>query len=172
MSVFYQRISNATILDIVFYDPAAERRATALNVDWDAYFHVSSQECLYKMEFGWWRGYCDTVFGSTYYKNNAAGKLVTAFNPSKLMKDDQTLIRLDVFGAVLVFYQSLVTDVSNKNEVDMANYEFAQNRCVTEWDKARELSNFYDLSGDGVITKLEENWTADVNYFNGDRRFF
>jgi hypothetical protein len=172
MSVPYQRISNATINDIVFYDPAAERRATALNVDWDTYFHVSSQEWLYKMEFGWWRMYCDTVFGSTYYKNNAAGKLVTAFNPSKLMKDDQTLIRLDVFGAVMVFYQSLVTDVSNKNEVDMANYEFAQNRCVTEWDKARELSNFYDLSGDGVITKLEENWTADVDYFNGDRRFF
>ena len=34
MSVPYQRISNATVEDIMFYDPAAERRASALNVDW------------------------------------------------------------------------------------------------------------------------------------------
>jgi hypothetical protein len=173
MSVPYQRISTATINDIIFYDPAAERRANSLSVDWDAYFKVSSQEWLYKMEFGWWRMYCDTVFGATYYKNNANGSLISAFNPSRLMKSDQTLVRLDTFGAILVFYQSLVTDVANKNEVDMENYKFAQERCVTEWDKARELSNFYDLTGDGSpATKLEENWLADTAYFNGDRRFF
>ena len=34
MSVPYQRISNATVEDIAFYDPAAERRAAALNIDW------------------------------------------------------------------------------------------------------------------------------------------
>jgi hypothetical protein len=35
--------------------------------------------------------------------------------------------------------------------------------------------NFYDLYQDspqGPTTKLEENWTADVDYFNGDRRYF
>jgi hypothetical protein len=35
--------------------------------------------------------------------------------------------------------------------------------------------NFYDLNQDnpnGPTTKLEENWTADVDYFNGDRRYF
>lgn len=175
MSVPYQRISNATITDIQFYDPAAERRAAALSVDWAPYFKVSSQEWLYKMEFGWWQKYCDTVIGATYYTNNSAGALISAFNPSQLIKNDQTLIRLDSFGAILVFYESLVTDVSNMNDVDMMNYDFAKKRCENEWTKALELSNWYDLTGnapDGPTTKLEENWTADVDFFNGDRRYF
>lgn len=175
MSVPYQRISNATIEDIQFYDPAAERRASALNVDWAPYFKVSSQEWLYKMEFGWWQKYCDTVIGATYYTNNANGALVSAFDPSLLIKNDQTLIRLDTFGAILVFYESLVTDVSNMNEVDLMNYDFAKRRCENEWTKALELMNWYDLAGnapEGPTTKLEENWTADVDFFNGDRRYF
>ena len=36
----------------------------ALNVDWEPYFKVASQEWLYKMEFGWWQNYCDTVIGA------------------------------------------------------------------------------------------------------------
>lgn len=175
MSVPYQRISNATIADILFYDPAAERRAAALGIDWEPYFKVSSQEWLYKLEFGWWPKYCDTVFGAYYYKNNNQGQLISAFNPSQLIKNDQTLIRLDTFGAVQVFYESLVTDVSNMNEVDVKNYEFAKMRCQDEWTKALELMNFYDLYDDnpnGPTTKMEENWTADVDYFNNDRRYF
>ena len=54
MSVPYQRISNATVADIIFYDPAAERRASQMNINWDDYFKVGSQEILYQMEFGWW----------------------------------------------------------------------------------------------------------------------
>ena len=91
------------------------------------------------------------------------------------MKNDQTLIRLDVFGAVYVFYESLVTEVSNLNDVDKMNYEFARDRCDREWIKALELMNFYDLyknAPNGPATKLEENWTVDVDYFNGDRRYF
>jgi hypothetical protein len=175
VSVPYQRISNATVQDIMFYDPAAERRAEALDVDWDRYFKVASQEWLYKMEFGWWQNYCDTVVGATYYNNLPNGSLISAFNPNLLIKNDQTLIRLDVFGAILVFYESLVTDVSNMNEVDVKNYEFAKERCDREWTKAQELSNWYDLFQDapnGPTTKLEENWLADVNYFNGSRRYF
>jgi hypothetical protein len=172
MSVPFQRVSNATIDDVQFYDPAAERRASSLQVDWDNYFAVGSQEILYQLEFGWWPKYCDTVFGAFYYKNNAQGQLVTAFDPSKLVKDDQTLIRLDVFKAVYVFYESLVTDVSNMNDVDLQNFEFARDRYQREWEKAMQLMNFYDLYNDGTITKLEENWTADVDYFNGDRRYF
>lgn len=173
MSVPFQRISNATISDIQFYDPAAERRASSLNVNWDDYFAVGSQEILYKLEFGWWNKYCDTVFGSTYYKNNSSGQLVTAFDPNKLVKSDQTLIRLDVYHATLTFYETLVTDVANLNEVDINNYEFAKKRFDNEWEKALQLMNFYDLYGDGLpITKLEENWTADVDYFNNDRRYF
>jgi hypothetical protein len=55
------------------------------------------------------------------------------------------------------------------------NYDFAKERCDREWTKALELMNFYDLNQDapdGPTTKLEENWTADVDYFNGDRRYF
>jgi len=175
MSVPYQRISNATVKDIAFYDPAAERRAEALNVDWTPYFKVSSQEWLYKLEFGWWQKYCDTVVGATYYANLPNGQLISSFNPNLLIKNDQTLIRLDTFGAILVFYESLVTDVSNMNEVDLKNYDFAKTRCDREWTKALELMNFYDLNQDapnGPTTKLEENYVADVDYFNGDRRYF
>lgn len=175
MSVPYSRISNATVADIMFYDPAAERRASALQVDWDPYFKVSSQEWLYKFEFGFWPKYCDTVLGAYYYANLPDGSLISSFNPNQLIKNDQTLIRLDTFGAILVFYESLVTDVSNMNDVDLQNYNFAKMRCESEWTKAMELMNFYDLTGlspQGPTTKLEENWTADTNYFNGDRRYF
>jgi hypothetical protein len=175
MSVPYQRISNATVEDIRFYDPAAYRRAEALNTDWQPYFKVGSQEWLYKLEFGWWNKYCDTVLGAYYYSNLPNGALISSFNPSQLIKNDQTLIRLDVFGAVFVFYESMVTEVSNMNDVDKMNYEFARDRCDREWTKALELMNFYDLyqnSPNGPTTKLEENWTADVDYFNGDRRYF
>jgi hypothetical protein len=173
MSVPFQRVSVATVTDIEFYDPAAYKRANSLGIDWDNYFNVGSQEILYQLEFGWWQKYADTVFGAYYYTNNNSGQLISAFNPSKLVKTDQTLIRLDVFRACLVFYESLVTDVSNMNDVDTRNFDFGKQRYDREWDKALQLMNFYDLYGDGTpITKLEENWTADVDYFNNDRRFF
>ncbi|MFY8212569.1 MAG: hypothetical protein ACOVLB_07900 [Candidatus Nanopelagicus sp.] len=173
MSVPYQRISNATVKDIIFYDPASERRAANMNVNWEDYFHVGSQEWLYKLEFGWWQKYCDTVFGASYYTNNSKGQMITAFNPDLLLKDDQTLIRLDTFKAVEIFYESLVSDTSNVNDVDKANYDHAAARSQNEWTKALQLMNFYDLYEDGApTTKLEENWTADVDYFNNDRRYF
>ena len=174
MSVAYQRVSNATVSDIIFYDPAAERRASQMQVDWDDYFQVGSQELLYKLEFGWWQKYCD-ITGASYYKNNSAGKLVSGFNPNYLIKSDQTLIRLDTFMAVKVFYESIVSDTSNVNDVDRANYDHALRRYQFEWEKALQLMNFYDLNQDapnGPTTKLEENWTSDVDFFNGDRRYF
>jgi hypothetical protein len=172
MSVPYQRISTATSDDIKFYDPAAEKRAASLDVNWGDYFHVSSQEILYQLEFGWWPKYVENTWGAWYFKNNEQGKVISAFNPSQLMKSDQTLIRLDCFKAITIFYEALVTDVSNINEVDKVNYEHSLNRYTVEYEKATQLSNFYDLYEDGVITKLEENYQADVNYFQGDRRYF
>jgi hypothetical protein len=175
MSVPYQRISNATIEDIRFYDPAAERRAAQMNANWDDYFKVGSQEILYQLEFGFWQKYCDVVIGATYYSNNKKGQLITAFNPNQLIKTDQTLIRLDTFMAVKVFYESVVSDTSNINEVDAANYQHALLRYQNEWEKALQLMNFYDLmldNPDGPTTKLEENWVADVDYWNADRRYF
>jgi hypothetical protein len=146
-----------------------------MQINWDEYFKVGSQEILYKLEWGWWPKYCDTVFGSTYYANLPNGKLVSAFNPAQLIKNDQTLIRLDTFMAVKIFYESIVSDTSNVNSVDTANFNHALDRFEKEWTKSLELMNFYDLNQDapnGPTTKLEENWTADPDYFNGDRRYF
>lgn len=175
MSVPFQRVSNATVRDIVFYDPAAERRAAQMQINWDDYFNVGSQEILYWLEFGWWPKYCDTVFGATYYTNLPNGALISSFNPSLLIKNDQTLIRLDTFMAVKIFYESIVSDTSNINEVDQRNFDHALRRYQMEQEKAMQLMNFYDLfqnSPQGPTTKLEENWTADVDYFNNDRRYF
>ena len=175
MSVPYQRVSNATVADIIFYDPAAERRASQMQVNWDDYFKVGSQEILYKLEFGWWPKYCDTVMGATYYANLPNGQMVSAFNPAQLIKNDQTLIRLDTFQAIKIFYESIVSDTSNVNSVDTANFNHALDRFESEWTKALELMNFYDLNQDapnGPTTKLEENWVADPDYFTGDRRYF
>lgn len=172
MSIQYQRISGATVDDVIFYDPAAERRAASLNVNWDTYFEIASQELLQMMEFGWWPKYVQQTFGAWYFKNDDEGRMVTAFNPSKLVKTSQILQRLDTFKAVEEFYRSLVTDVSNVNEVDAKNYEFAKKRFDDEWEKAISLSNFYDLNSDGVIAKLEENMMADQHFFNGDQRYF
>lgn len=172
MSVPFQRVSSATIADIIVYDPAAERRADSLSVNWDTYFNIGSQEILYLLEWGWWSKYVENTVGAWYFKNNNQGKMISAFNPSLLVKTDQTLIRLDVFKAVEQFYCSLVTDVSNVNEVDKTNWEFSKQRFQNEWEKALQLSNFYDLYNDGYITKLEENYKADVNAFTSDRRYF
>lgn len=175
MSVPYQRVSNATVADIIFYDPAAERRAAQMQVNWDDYFKVGSQEILYQLEFGWWQKYCDTVIGAYYYNNLPNGQLISAFNPNLLIKNDQTLIRLDTFKAVEIFYESIVSDAANVNEVDKANYDHATRRYMSEWTKAMNLMNFYDLNQDapnGPTTKLEENWVADVDYWNNDRRYF
>lgn len=174
MSVPYQRISNATVADIIFYDPAAERRASQMNVNWDNYFKVGSQEVLFAMEFGWWQNYCDTVFGANYYQNLPNGELVSSFNPNLLIKSSQTLIRLDTFMAVKIFYESIVSDTSNVNDVDKVNFDHALRRYENEWTKASQLSNWYDLNQNapnGPTTKLEENWTADQSYYN-DRRYF
>jgi len=175
MSVPYQRVSNASVADIIFYDPAAERRANQMQVNWDDYFKVGSQEILYKLEFGWWPKYCDNVVGASYYTNLPNGQLVSAFNPAQLIKNDQTLIRLDTFMAIKIFYESIVSDTSNVNSVDTANFNHALDRFESEWTKALELMNFYDLNQDapnGPTTKLEENWVADPDYFTGDRRYF
>jgi hypothetical protein len=175
MSVPYQRVSNATVQDIIFYDPAAERRAAQMQINWDEYFKVGSQEILYALEWTWWPHYCDTVLGAVYYANLPNGALISSFNPSLLIKNDQTLIRLDTFMAVKIFYESIVSDTSNINDVDKSNFDHALRRYQAEWTKSQQIMNFYDLNQDapnGPTTKLEENWTADPDFFDNNRRYF
>tara|TARA_R110000803_G_scaffold120312_1_gene188427 strand:+ start:331 stop:714 length:384 start_codon:yes stop_codon:yes gene_type:complete len=127
------------------------------------------------MEFGWWPMYCDTVVGANYYSNLPNGQLISAFNPNLLIKNNITLMRLDTFKAIEIFYSSLVSDTSNVNSVDTANYSHALERYTKEWESAIQLMNWYDLFQDapeGPTTKLEENWTADSAFFNENRRFF
>ena len=84
-------------------------------------------------------------------------------------------MRLDTFKAIEIFYSSLVSDTSNVNSVDTANYSHALERYTKEWESAIQLMNWYDLFQDapeGPTTKLEENWTADSAFFNENRRFF
>jgi len=175
MSVPYQRISTATVSDVIYYDPAAERRAAQMQVDWNNYFTTSSSLILLQMEFGWWQQYCDNVIGANYYSNLPNGQLISAFNPSLLIKNSITLVRLDTFKAIEIFYSSLVSDTSNVNSVDTANYQHALQRYEKEWESATQLSNWYDLyqlAPNGPTTKLEENWQVDPDYMNGSRRFF
>jgi hypothetical protein len=172
MSIAYTRVSTASSTDIVFYDPAAERRAESLDVSWDDYFKVASQEVLYMLEFSWYPKYVEQTIGAWYFKNNSKGNMISAFDHEKLMKSNQLLVQLDTYKAIELFYQSLVTDISNVNEVDLANYKFARKRFADTWEKAVQLSNFYDINLDGEVTKLEENYLQDLQYLTGDRRYF
>lgn len=172
MSVNYARVSAATEADIEFYDRAALRRLEQLELDSSELFKKASTEILVMLEFGWWPTYVERTFGSTYYKQDAAGRTVTAFDPARLKKSNQTLIQLEVFKAVEILYSTLVTDNSNVNEKDQANLKYARERFEREWTKAQQVSNFYDIDADGVIDKYEENYAADESFQNGDRRYF
>jgi len=159
-------------------------------------FPKASIELLNMFEFGWWSAFVERTLGAFYYKsaqggaqpaspgapnvgpNNlnvpsgAGGMTMTAFNPGQLAKQNQTLIQLEVFKAVEIFYGTLVTDNSNINEKDAANYQFARRRFEEEWEKAIQESYFYDLRNLGFIGTYQQDWLADTNFFEGDRRYF
>ena len=172
MPVAYARVSNAAESDIEFYDRAALRRMDQIGVTSAQMFAKASQEILFMLEFAWWPQYVERTMGATYYQTSASGKTVTSMNPARLVKSSQTLIQLEVYKVVEILFSSLVTDNGNVNEKDLANHKFAQQRFQDEWQKALQLSSFYDTDADGTVTKYEENYQADVNYFSGDRRYF
>jgi hypothetical protein len=77
--------------------------------------------------------------------------------------------------AIKIFYESIVSDTSNINDVDKSNFDHALRRYQAEWLKSQQIMNFYDLNQDapnGPTTKLEENWTADPDFFDNNRRYF
>jgi len=188
------RISLAQPSDVAFYDRAAYRRLQQVyptgnpsgggsDQDYElsaVYFPKASIEMLNMFEFGWWPLYVERTLGAFYYKSDPiSGVTVTAFNPAQLVKQNQTLIRLEVFKAVEIFYQTLVTDNSNINEKDAKNYDFARRRFEEEWEKAIQESYYYDLMNTmvtnpshPVIGTYQQSWLTDVNFFEGDRRYF
>ena len=136
----------------------------------------ASIELLNMLEFGWWAAYVERTLGAFYYKQKesdpGAGMTMTAFDPTKLAKVNQTLIQLEVYKAVEIFYGTLVTDNSNLNTKDAANLNFARKRFEEEWAKAIQESYFYDLKGIGFIGTYQQQWLQDGNFFEGDRRYF
>lgn len=176
------KISSARPEDLAFYDRSAYRRMEQLsNGDQDylitsTLFPKASIELLNMFEFGWWAAYVERTLGAFYYKTNTnspgAGQTMTAFDPAKLVKDNQTLIQLECYKAIEIFYSTVVTDNSNLNEKDKANYNFARKRFQEEWEKAIQESYFYDLKGSGFIGTYQQQWLQDINFFEGDRRYF
>ena len=172
------RISSATPQDLQFYDRACYKRMEqvyAQDQDYQlqaTYFPKASIEMLVMFEFGWFPLYVERTLGAFYYQQSQKGQTVTAFTPSKLVKVNQTLVRLEVFKACEIFYQTIVTDNSNINEKDAKNYDFSRKRFEEEWEKAIQESYYYDLKGIGEIGVYQQSWLADVNFFEGDRRYF
>jgi hypothetical protein len=173
------RISTADNTTVQFYDRACYRRMEQVySGDQDfqllaTYFPKASIEMLNMFEFGWWPLYVERTLGAFYYQNSQkTGQTVTAFTPGKLVKVNQTLQRLEVFKVAEIFYSTLVTDNSNINEKDAANYQFSRRRFEEEWEKAIQESYFYDLRGFGEIGIYQQSWLADPNFFEGDRRYF
>jgi hypothetical protein len=173
------RISTADASTMQFYDKACYRRMEQVySGDQDyqllaTFYPKSSIEMLNLFEFGWWPLYVERTLGAFYYRQSqATGQTVTAFNPAQLVKVNQTLQQLEVFKAVEMFYMTLITDNSTINEKDATNLDYARKRFELEWSKAIQESYFYNLRGFNEIGIYQQSWLADVNFFEGDRRYF
>jgi hypothetical protein len=177
-TVGVNKISNATPEDLAFYDRSAYRRMEQVTTGGQddlitlTLFPKASIELLNMFEFGWWPQYVEKTLGAFYYRQAPNGMTMTAFDPSKLVKVNQTLVQLEVYKSIEIFYGTLVTDNSNINEKDKVNLNFARKRFEEEWAKAVQESYFYDLKSAGFIGTYQQNWLADVNSFEGDRRYF
>jgi hypothetical protein len=166
-----QRISNADIGSISRYDPAAERRAATLDRSWDSYLDEASLILLEDLEHGWFPKYVGRQTAGVPQYVDVNGLLLSNFNPVLLRRDNISLIRLHCFKAIEVFYSTLVTDVSNVNEVDNRNYEYSVKRFQDEWTRALQLNHFYDVNLDGVIDVNEQGFTSSGAFVNADRRY-
>jgi len=163
----------ATQKTIVFYDPAAERRAAALNVTWDDYLNESENIILEDLQHGWFPMYAERQSAGLTTLKIVNNQMFSNFDPTRLVVSNPTLIRLHAFKAIEIFYSTVVTDASNVNEVDQTNYEFAQKRYQDEWSRARHLNNFYDINLDGLIDLTETTeLTEDTSFYERDRRYF
>lgn len=166
------RVSNSDLGCIKRYDQAAERRAESLELSWDTYLDEASLILLEDLEHGWFPRYVQRqTAGVSQFKQDGM-LLLSNFNKALLVKDNISLVRLHCFKAIELFYSTLVTDVSNVNEVDTKNHEFSMTRFQTEWDRALQLNHFYDVNLDGIIDVNEKNAYGDSSFINFDRRYF
>jgi len=172
------KISNALPTDLAYYDRSAYRRMEQVtqgaqdDLITGTLFPKASIELLNMFEFGWWPLYVERTLGAFYYKQAPNGMTMTAFDPKLLVKVNQTLVQLECYKAIEIFYGTLVTDNSNINEKDARNLAFARKRFEEEWEKSVQESYFYDLKGIGFIGTYQQSWLADTNFFEGDRRYF
>jgi hypothetical protein len=182
------KVSSAKPEDLAFYDRSAYRRISQVaqtdptfiaDPDYlitSTLFPKASIEILNMLEFGWYPLYVERTLGAFYYKAKETapgqGQTMTAFEPSRLVKVNQRLIQLECYKAVEIFYSTLITDNANKNEKDAANLNFARKRFEEEWAKTDQESSFYDIRNQGFIGTYQQDWLADVNFFEGDRRYF
>ena len=171
------RVSTATISDLQYYNSAAYRRMEQVyKGDQDSQltnvmFPKASIEILMMLEQSWWPQYVTKAAKTTLWQT-VAGQLVTGFDPTKLVHQNQWLIELECFQVIARFYQSLITDNANKNEKDNFNYEIAQKRFDNRWNDAMESMSFYDVDVNGTISKIEENNDIDSDFYASDRRYF
>ena len=176
------RVSSATPMDVQYYNAAAYKRMTQVfNGDQDGMlittlFPKASIEILLDLEQYWWPNYVTKAAGTrlwtTKLSGRGTGQLMTGFDPTCLVKQNQLLIEVEVFTLVKRFYESLINDNANINEKDKFNYATAAERQRDRWNDLMSVMYFYDVNHDGFISKLEENSDIDSAILDSDRRYF
>ena len=178
------RLSTAGIAEVQFYNSAAYRRMEQVyKGDQDGQlmsmlFPKATIELLLLLEEAWWPTYITKAARTTLWRvkpagsGAGAGQLMTGFVPANLVKTNQWLIEIETYKVVEKFYESLITDNANINQKDKFNFDTARQRFLDRWSDIMQASHFYDVNGDGFISKIEENNDFDVNYYSEDRRYF
>lgn len=168
------KLSNATVDDIIFYDSSAEQRAMTLFssgrnvIGWDQYLQVAGDVVMEMLQYGWFAMAPGNI---KPLRSTPNGRTVSNFDSGKLRHDSRILIQLHVYKCLELFYGSLITDQANVNEADVTNHAYNLKRFDETYKLAMQLSNFYDFNCDGVIDLTEEK-EPDPAYFSGDRRYF
>jgi hypothetical protein len=166
------RVSTATAETIRKYDPAAERRAESLGVAWEDYLDESSEVLYEDLEAGWFPRYVERNSKGVFRYRADGGMVLSNFNRALILHDNITIIRLHCFRAIELFYSTVVSDISNVNEVDRENLLHTIRRSRDEWERALQLNNFYDVDLNGIIDKQESGLQDPAAFINRDRRYF
>jgi hypothetical protein len=171
------RVSTAGVSDVQYYNAAAYRRMEQVykgnqdDILVNTMFPKASIELLLVLEESWWPQFV-TKAAKTLLWQTINGNLVTGFKPELIVKTNQWMIEVETYKVIEKFYESIITDNANINEKDQYNYKVANERFQNKWNDIMQAQHFYDVNGDGVISKIEESNDMDVNYYAEDRRYF